>query len=150
MSELLQEIIKSLIRSELKTELSNLSLSLSLTFKLRRHIFNKKKKKKRGFNTLIEPLNEENNMLDKPEKRINHYRLIWQKKLSEGCSRCKKKLSEKYFLLAIQIQSLDKICWQKKSKITKKGYTKLTKKWMKAKIASKCYTILIKKQKISS
>ena len=77
MSELLQEIIKSLIRSELKTELSNLSLSLSLTFKLRRHIFNKKKKKKkRGFNTLIEPLNEENNMLDKPEKRINHYRLI--------------------------------------------------------------------------
>ena len=76
MSELLPEIIKSLIRSELKTELSNLSLSLSLTFKLRRHIFNKKKKKKRGFNTLIEPLNEENNMLDKPEKRINHYRLI--------------------------------------------------------------------------
>ena len=75
MSELLQEIIRSLIRSELKTELSNLSLSLSLTFKLRRHIFNKKKKK-RGFNTLIEPLNEENNMLDKPEKRINHYRLI--------------------------------------------------------------------------
>ena len=75
MSELLPEIIKSLIRSELKTELSNLSLSLSLTFKLRRLIFNKKKW---GFNTLIEPLNEENNMLDKPEKRINHYRLIWQ------------------------------------------------------------------------
>ena len=74
MSELLPEIIRSLIRSELKTELSNLSLSLSLTFKLRRLIFNKKKK--RGFNTLIEPLNEENNMLDKPEKRINHYRLI--------------------------------------------------------------------------
>ena len=147
MSELLQEIIKSLIRSELKTELSNLSLSLSLTFKLRRLIFNKKKW---GFNTLIEPLNEENNMLDKPEKRINHYRLIWQKKLSEGCSRCKKKLSEKSFLLAIQIQSLGKICWQKKSKITKKGYTKLTKTWKKAKITSKCYTILIKRQKISS
>ena len=73
MSELLPEIIKSLIRSELKTELSNLSLSLSLTFGI---FLTKKKKKKRGFNTLIEPLNEENNMLDKPEKRINHYRLI--------------------------------------------------------------------------